>query len=110
MSRRGHACGWPGCDQRVASWQWGCASHFGKLLKGLRDQLTRVKPHWPECRQLRSEATSWAREQLIEERRAAAIEARIQQEACRVCGGPSAKRLVRLCLPCNSAAFTGEKI
>lgn len=37
MSR--HTCHWPGCDKAVPPKMWGCAPHWFKLPKALRDRV-----------------------------------------------------------------------
>lgn len=36
---RGHHCHWPGCPKQVPPAMWGCASHWFKLPKALRDRV-----------------------------------------------------------------------
>lgn len=34
-----HTCHWPGCPKQVPPNMWGCAPHWFKLPKALRDQV-----------------------------------------------------------------------
>lgn len=36
---RGHECHWPGCGKSVPPAMWGCAAHWFKLPKALRDKI-----------------------------------------------------------------------
>lgn len=62
MARRSlHKCGWPGCDRKVETWQWGCAKHFFKLPNEMRQEISRLKHWWPEAKRARRKATAWAK-------------------------------------------------
>ena len=37
-----HTCHWPGCGEIVAPAKWGCARHWYKLPKDLRDAIWRT--------------------------------------------------------------------
>jgi len=39
---RGHGCHWPGCTRQVPPAMWGCAPHWFKLPKALRDRIWRA--------------------------------------------------------------------
>jgi len=39
---RNHHCHWPGCDEQVPPAKWGCARHWFKLPKPLRDRIWRT--------------------------------------------------------------------
>lgn len=34
-----HTCHWPGCEREVPPNMWGCAPHWYKLPKDLRDRI-----------------------------------------------------------------------
>jgi hypothetical protein len=36
---RNHECHWPGCNKQVPPAMWGCAEHWYKLPKVLRDKI-----------------------------------------------------------------------
>lgn len=36
---RPHSCHWPGCHQQVPPAMWGCAYHWFKLPKRIRDRI-----------------------------------------------------------------------
>lgn len=38
----GHHCHWPGCNKAVPPAKWGCAQHWFKLPKHLRDAIWRT--------------------------------------------------------------------
>jgi hypothetical protein len=37
-----HRCPWPGCERRVGFELWGCAPHWYRIPKPLRDELWRA--------------------------------------------------------------------
>lgn len=36
---RAHTCHWPGCTKQVPPAMWGCAPHWFRLPKALRDRV-----------------------------------------------------------------------
>lgn len=36
---RAHECHWPGCNKQVPPAMWGCARHWFRLPKSLRDRV-----------------------------------------------------------------------
>ena len=39
---RAHTCHWPGCAKQVPPSMWGCAPHWFKIPKPLRDRIWRA--------------------------------------------------------------------
>lgn len=61
---RFHKCGWPGCEQKIEAWRWGCYPHFARLPDEHKHNLGRLKHWWPEGKKARRAATAWAKRQI----------------------------------------------
>jgi hypothetical protein len=40
-----HRCNWPGCEKNVPRSLWGCAPHWAKLPRRIRDNITKKWNH-----------------------------------------------------------------
>jgi hypothetical protein len=106
---RSHRCKWPGCPLKVPGWKWGCGEHFAALPAGIRDRLVGSRRWWPEWTAAANDGIRFARAKIAEERKAVRDREAQTAARCRVCGGPPSPRLVRYCVQCHIAEFTGDR-
>lgn len=97
-----HKCNWHGCNKLVASWRWGCPSHFGALPFDIRLKLKRIKPYWPEYKAIKKEAIQFSKSEQGSKRDE-------KQNLCD-CGQPRINRLPRReCLDCHKKRLFSAK-